>query len=147
MRSPKHFPNSSIGHAAELATRVARTTGEVDANTIDPNDLILYTEHVTNMDPLLFMQMLQSVGERSAESWLADIDIPVLVIAGQQDSFTPPYLAETMAARIPNSELFVVEGATHVVPIERREMTIERVRAFIDKCHQRTQPSSEEARS
>lgn len=116
----------------ELATRIALATGEVDVENIDPDDLTKYTEHVTNMDPLLFLRMLQSVGEQSAEEWLPTIDVPVLVIAGEQDSFTPPHLAEKMAARIPDSELMIVPGATHVVPIERRAMTRERIANFIE---------------
>jgi hypothetical protein len=37
-----------------------------------------------------------------------------------------------MAARIPDSELMIVPGATHVVPIERRAMTRERIANFIE---------------
>jgi pimeloyl-ACP methyl ester carboxylesterase len=118
---------------AELAARIALAAGEVDAKTIDPNDLVKYSEHVSNMDPLLFMRMLQTVGEESAEEWLPTIDVPVLVIAGELDSFTPPHLAEKMAARIPNSELVVISGATHVAPIERRALVQEHVTSFIEK--------------
>jgi pimeloyl-ACP methyl ester carboxylesterase len=36
-----------------------------------------------------------------------------------------------MAASIPNSELMMVPGATHVVPIERREEIRDRIIEFV----------------
>jgi pimeloyl-ACP methyl ester carboxylesterase len=75
--------------------------------------------------------MLQAVGEQTAEDMLGTIDVPVLIIAGELDTFTPPHLAEQMAASIPNSELMMVPGATHVVPIERREAIRDRIIEFV----------------
>lgn len=115
----------------DVAARIALATGEVDAEAIDADDLVRYSEHVANLDLRMFLRMLRSVGDATAEDMLSTIDIPVLVIAGEGDSFTPTHLAEAMAAAIPDSELVVVEGGTHVVPIERREQLLARVRAFI----------------
>ncbi len=49
------------------------------------------------------------------------------------DTFTPPRLAEQMAASLPDSELMVVEAATHVVPIERHEQVRDRIQTFVDE--------------
>jgi pimeloyl-ACP methyl ester carboxylesterase len=113
-----------------VATRVALATGEVDAG-VAPEHLLPYMEHVTNIDLAMFLKMLASVGEVSAEDMLGQIAVPVLVIAGELDTFTPPHLAEKMAAAIPDSELMVVPGATHVVPLERREAVSERILGFL----------------
>jgi pimeloyl-ACP methyl ester carboxylesterase len=115
----------------EVATRIALATGEVDAEAIHPEDLMAYSEHVANLDLLMFLRMLQAVGEQTAEDMLGTIDVPVLIIAGELDTFTPPHLAEQMAASIPNSELMMVPGATHVVPIERREEIRDRIIEFV----------------
>jgi pimeloyl-ACP methyl ester carboxylesterase len=112
------------------ATRLALATGEV-ADSIRPEDLTAYMEHAANLDPLMFLRMLQSIGEETAEDLLPDVAVPVLVIAGELDGFTPPHLAEQMAASIPDSELMMVSGATHVVPIERHEEVAERIADFV----------------
>jgi len=115
----------------DVAARIALATGEVDAAAIDPEDIVLYSEHVANLDLRMFLRMLQSVGEASAEDMLSTITVPVLVLTGTEDTFTPTHLAEQMAAAIPNSELLVLDGATHVVPIERREVVHDAVAKFV----------------
>lgn len=117
----------------EVATRIALATGEVDASAIRAEDLVAYSEHVANLDLLMFLRMLHATGEQTAEDMLSSIAVPVLVIAGQLDTFTPHHLAEAMAARIPASELTVIAGATHVVPIERRDEVRDRIMAFVEQ--------------
>ncbi len=112
-----------------LATRIALATGEVDAG-VAPEDLQPYMEHAANIDLAMFLRMLAAVGDASAEDMLGDIAVPVLVIAGELDTFTPPHLAEKMAAAIPHGELMLVRGGTHVVPLEKREAVRERIDAF-----------------
>ena len=98
---------------------------------MNPADLLPYMEHVTDLDPLMFLRMLQEVGEQTAEDMLGSIQVPVLVIAGENDTFTPTHLAERMASAIPDAELLVEEGATHIVPLERREVIKECVLDFV----------------
>jgi len=114
----------------DMTARVALALGEVDPG-VSPEDIRRYSEHAANIDLLMYMRMLQAVGEQSAEDMLGDIDVPVLVIAGEMDSFTPVHLAEEMAAAIPDSELVIFPGATHVVPVERREEVHERILSFV----------------
>jgi pimeloyl-ACP methyl ester carboxylesterase len=117
----------------DVATRIALASGEVDAESIRPEDLTAYSEHVANLDLSMFLRMLQRIGETSAEDMLSTIEVPVLVIAGTLDTFTPPHLAEQMAAAIPDSELMLVDNATHVVPIERRALVRERIERFVNE--------------
>jgi pimeloyl-ACP methyl ester carboxylesterase len=112
------------------AARVALVAGEVDPE-LDPADLLAYMEHVANLDVIMFLRMLQSVGEETAEDVLPTVAVPVLVIAGDGDTFTPPPLAERMATTIPDAELMLAAGATHVVPLERREAVRERILGFL----------------
>ena len=121
--------------------RVALAAGEVDADAIQPEDLRRYSEHVAGLDLEMFLRMLHAIGEQTAEDMLGTIGVPTLVLAGEHDTFTPTYLAERMAAAIPGSELTIYPGATHVVPIERREAVRDRLRDFV---HQRVLPELEE---
>ena len=114
----------------EVSMRVALATGEVDASAIHPEDLLLYSEHVAGLDLLMFLRMLHTVGEETAEDMLGDIAVPALIIAGEHDTFTPPYLAEKMASAIPDCELTIYPGATHVVPVERRDEVRDRLEEF-----------------
>jgi pimeloyl-ACP methyl ester carboxylesterase len=116
---------------ADLSLRIALLSGEVDARSVRPEDLIPYMKHMVDIDLPMFLRMLQSAGEHSAADLLDTIDVPVLVLAGDRDQFTPPVEAEQMAAALPQAELVMLAGGTHVVPIERPELVAERIETFL----------------
>jgi pimeloyl-ACP methyl ester carboxylesterase len=85
---------------------------------------------MSRIDARLFVAMLSSAGQHSAEDLLPDIKVPTLVIAGERDGFTPPDRSRAMAAAIPNCELLVIEGASHTAPIERPTLVDSTIRDF-----------------
>lgn len=114
----------------DVALRLALVTGEVDKSHIVPEDLLPYMKHMVDIDLPMFLRMMRSAGEHSARDLLPDVKVPVLVIAGDRDTFTPPRYAEEMAALMPSAELHVLSG-THVIPIERKEQVAELVDKFV----------------
>lgn len=52
---------------------------------------------------------------------LGDIHAPTLVIVGEQDLLTPPWVAREVAGGIPGARLEIVtgDGSSHVLPLER----------------------------
>ncbi len=114
----------------QAALKVALRSGEVDKNLLNPDDLVPYLEHATHMDLLLFLRMLRAAGDYSADDFLSSVDIPTLVVAGNNDTFTPHHLAERMAAALPRSELLMIQSATHVAPLEHREAVGNRIAQF-----------------
>lgn len=115
----------------EMTLRLALLSGEVDATSIAPADLMPYLKHVSDIDIPMFLRMLFAAGEHSAADLLPQVDVPALVIAGDKDTFTPPRYAEEMAASLPRGELMMVAGGTHVVPLERKEAVLDRVEKFL----------------
>jgi len=114
----------------EVALRIALLTGEVDAASIVPADLLQYMKHMVDIDLPMFLRMLRSAGEHSARDMLGKIDVPVLVLAGDRDTFTPTRYAEEMAKLIPTADLKVLNG-THVIPIERKDQVAELIERFV----------------
>ncbi|HMR77123.1 MAG TPA: alpha/beta hydrolase, partial [Polyangiaceae bacterium] len=84
-----------------------------------------------HIDFPMFVRMLEHAGEHSAEDLLPDIDVPVLVIAGDRDSFTPPELSAKMADILPQGELVMLAGGTHVAPLEQNELVTLRIEKFL----------------
>lgn len=64
---------------------------------------------------------------------LGGITAPTLVIVGEQDLLTPPWIAREVANAIPNArfELIRGDGASHVVPLERPEEFNQLVTEFL----------------
>jgi pimeloyl-ACP methyl ester carboxylesterase len=90
-----------------------------------------YFQHVAHVDFSMFLRMLTLAGEHSAEDLLPDLDVPVLIVAGEKDSFTPPAILQGMAELIPRAEIMMIPGATHVAPIEHDELIALRIEKFL----------------
>jgi pimeloyl-ACP methyl ester carboxylesterase len=68
-----------------------------------------------------------------ARPGLAGIRVPTLIIVGSEDSITPPSAAEAMRIAIPEAELLVVPGASHLVNLDRPEQFREAVGSFVER--------------
>jgi pimeloyl-ACP methyl ester carboxylesterase len=115
----------------KTAVRIAQLTGEIDPR-VRPEDIEPYFRHVADFDFGLFVRMLTFAGEHSAQDLLPHVHVPVLVVGGEIDTFTPKALSEVMAEALPQGELFVVPGGTHVAPLEHPDLLSERLDAFLD---------------
>ena len=62
---------------------------------------------------------------------LPGLDIPVLVIAGQEDTIAPPETGQAMAAAVPHATLVVIPLAGHTPSVERPIPTAEAILAFL----------------
>jgi len=63
---------------------------------------------------------MKALRDRGAELQnLGNIDIPTLVVAGDQDTRTPAQMMEKIAAALPNSTFEIITGCGHVSPIEQ----------------------------
>ena len=61
---------------------------------------------------------LGAMAERPASD-LASLNIPTLVIVGEEDSITPPSDAERMADALPNGKLVKIANAAHLSNVEQ----------------------------
>jgi 3-oxoadipate enol-lactonase len=64
---------------------------------------------------------------------LHEINIPALVIVGDQDHGTPQYMSELMAAHLPQADLVVLKDAAHISNIEQTDAFNQALVAFYNK--------------
>ncbi len=62
---------------------------------------------------------------------LADIGVPTLVICGTADELTPVKYAHFLAKQIPHARLVTVEGAGHMVMLERPREVVQAISSFL----------------
>jgi pimeloyl-ACP methyl ester carboxylesterase len=115
----------------KLAFKVALKAREIDPERVHAEDMLPYLSHMTHVDFLMFLRMLRAAGRHSAGDLLAHVDVPVLVVAGEKDTFTPAFLAESMASTMPKGELLMVPRGTHVAPIEQPRLVNARIAEFL----------------
>jgi pimeloyl-ACP methyl ester carboxylesterase len=97
---------------------------EVDGRMLRREDFIPYLQHLSAMDPAVFLAMLEDAGNHTTEDRLPQIDVPTLILAGEKDHFTPSWVSEVMETRIPKSEMHMIRGGTHTAPLEHSDLTI-----------------------
>lgn len=65
----------------------------------------------------------------------ADLDpqqiaLPILIIQGDGDRLVPPYVAEELHRRAPGSELWMIDGGSHMLLVTHAEALAERIATF-----------------
>lgn len=112
------------GHLAELSAASLRPDGPPRARA-----------HVLTADAL-------TPGDAALADWQAtdrfdrlsdveDLDLPVLVVAGDLDRLTPVKYAEFLAEHAPSAELIRLPGAGHWLPVEEAADVAAAVAAFV----------------
>jgi pimeloyl-ACP methyl ester carboxylesterase len=131
----EHFPRSSRRFTKwtmglPIAVDIALRT-ELNHELMRRADLVPYFEHLACIEPLVFVRTLDSLADHSAWDHLPKIDVPTLIIGGEQDRFTPVWLSKRMAAAIPGCDFMLVPGGSHTAPLEQPEAVARRVETFL----------------
>lgn len=114
---------------AQMMHAMAEFTGDVGQQIEIPMELVvpiykaLSATARLGWDPYLHNPKLRKR--------LGRITAPTLVIRGAQDSFVPAEYAETFAAEIRNARLEVVDGAAHLLPLEKPAELATLIRDFV----------------
>ncbi len=100
-----------------LAFTVAKLT-ETHPDRTERSIFEPYLAHLADMNLDVFFRTLDYANQHSARTYLPNIHMPVLVIAGEDDRMTPPRLAGELAALLPNARYLGVTDGTHIAPVE-----------------------------
>jgi len=115
-----------------VAYHVARV-GDIHPDLMQRADFDRYVKHLSEMDPQVFVRSLTGAARHSARGYLDRIDVPVLIVGGRGDTFTPAHLSTEMRDRIPDAELIMAEHGTHTVPLEHPTLVNLAVSRFADR--------------
>ncbi|MES2751503.1 MAG: alpha/beta hydrolase [Pseudomonadota bacterium] len=85
---------------------------------------------VSRSDGPSAVQLMECLEDTDVERRLSEISLPTLIIHGSRDAITPVSSSETLAAKIPNSKLVVIEGAGHVPTVTRPAVVATAIEEF-----------------
>jgi len=86
-----------------------------------------------NVDPQTFHDDFAACDAFDVMERLGEIHCPTLVICGTEDALTPPKYAAFLAERIPGAELTLIEGAGHMVIIEKPDLVAQAIQSALAK--------------
>ncbi len=116
--------------AAPWLLMLARRAGAIGPS-LDEALFLTLAREFGDQDVRTSTSVYGALGVHDAMDVLTTLKVPVLVIAGEADPFTPRRVAERMVRRIPCAELTMVPGGTHFVPLEHPELVNLRIEKFL----------------
>lgn len=72
-------------------------------------------------------------GRPDSTPLLPEIEVPALVIVGEEDTVTPPEEAQAMAEALPRADLVRIPGAGHLAALEQPEAFAHAVAGFLER--------------
>ncbi|WP_158550699.1 alpha/beta fold hydrolase [Geodermatophilus sp. TF02-6] len=91
-----------------------------------------FEENFSSTDPLTFNIGLQAIAELDLTDELHRIDVPTLVLVGDEDALTPPEHSKTIASTVPGAELVVIDDAGHLSNLDQAGAFTEHLVRFLD---------------
>jgi len=89
--------------------------------TVVYEDIDPHVRQITEVDFGIMWRMMSGMRNHSASDVLPTIDVPVLILGGERDHFTPPFVQHRMHELIPDSELVMFPDGGHLLPVEEAD--------------------------
>lgn len=135
-RLPLHLVRYPMAHAHRTpkaltmrALRGMRVANEV----VEYADVAPHVRQFADLDLGVLWRMMVQMRRHSAADVLPDVNVPVLVLAGRRDTFTPMSVQERMATLLPDAELVVFEDGGHLLPVEEAEGVSDALVDWLDR--------------
>jgi len=104
---------------------------EIKADRVKPEDLQPYLDHFARMPLDLFVGLLGDAAERTALPWLNRLNQPFLVVAGEDDGFTPHDTSQLLSEHLIHADWLMLPDTSHTAPLEAPEAFQDAVEAFL----------------
>jgi pimeloyl-ACP methyl ester carboxylesterase len=116
-----------------LAWFVAKRLKLVDPFYAPREDMLAYMHHLATLDLPLFIETVVRTNDHDAWDLLPTIDRPVLVIAAENDKFTPLWCSHEIRRQAPGADILVLADASHAALIEQPDTINRRVARFLEE--------------
>jgi pimeloyl-ACP methyl ester carboxylesterase len=98
-------------------------------------DIELYVDQVAEMDPAILIHLIENYDNYDATAWLHTIQVPTMILAGEQDNMTPVEQQELMHQLIPHSQLEVIRHGSHCPQMDLPDLVNLKIEKFLDELN------------
>jgi pimeloyl-ACP methyl ester carboxylesterase len=135
MASPLAVRASPIARrvgAAKALYPMARAVGAIGKDA-PREEVEHFFRTVGAMDLEAYWESMRSLMEAHASDVLAQVKVPVLIVAPESDVLAARADLEALRAGIPGAEWVAVPGTTHAMLLEAGDVVAEKVREFVER--------------
>lgn len=109
--------------------------GGFNTNKVSENFVHLYMKKIGENHSDMFLKLMEEMKNHDIINHLKSIDIPTLIIGGDQDKVIPHHLQEILQKHLKKSELYIVKHGSHVPQMDFPESINERILMFLHKLN------------
>ncbi len=102
----------------------------------NPEKIHFFKEELSKSDPQVVSGDFRACDRFDAESGLASIGMPVLIITAEDDVLTPAKYGDILEEKIQNTKRVHIMDAGHLMVLEKPEEINQAIIDFMDKCDQ-----------
>lgn len=130
-RLPRPASHALLSHPA-----IVRVMSETMAKTLDPElRSWIHGEHRAHFssysDPATLLEAFHASVSHTVADYVADLNLPALIIAGERDTIAPLTHQLALHHRIPDSQLHIFPGVGHLVHYEAASDAAELLHTFV----------------
>jgi 3-oxoadipate enol-lactonase len=81
--------------------------------------------------------LLAMAGRTDTTESLSKLEVPALVLCGEEDNLTPPDVMMGMSDKIHNSEFYIIPKAGHLSPLENPDAVNKHIENFLRKVNKK----------
>ncbi len=118
--------------SSPMAWTVSTRLKLVDPYYMQKKDLQPYLDHLATLDLPVFFRNVIETDRHDCWSLLPELSIPVLVIAAENDKFTPMWCSRKIVETIPDAELLILADASHAALVEQPQTINHRVARYLE---------------
>ncbi|MEK7690416.1 MAG: alpha/beta hydrolase [Bdellovibrionota bacterium] len=111
--------------------RVIASMGGFNPHLTPKEDIDFYLSSVAEMDPSIFVHLIENYADYDATPWLHSLKAPTLILGGEIDSLTPVSTQRLMDQVLPNSRLEVIQHGSHCAQMDLPEVFNLKVERFL----------------
>ncbi len=130
------------GHLKRIISEELKPNYLAKCHADDPALRALLSEMAMDLGPEIFIAQSEALRTREDLSWtLPDIDVPVLLTCGREDSLCSPKLQDWMGRMTQDAQVTIVNDAGHILPLEQPEVLAMHLANFLSTILKSTRGS------
>lgn len=129
--SPKFL--NTAGDPATFETAVDAITKYSFSPQASPDLLHLSKQSMMKVDPSTLLGDLRACDQFNMMDDMPRIKLPTLILCGAQDVMTPPKFSSFLHEQIPDSSLYILKDAGHLITLEQPREVADFLTQFLDQ--------------